>query len=91
MLYIQTTTQVVLAIATVLTLIVLFGYARDTEKIAKNSYEQIESSLKPFVALVEREPSHSSNWSIKNIGKGPALNIPAQRQRLGVSRTPLTD
>lgn len=72
---IQTITQVVLAIATVATLIVLIGYAKDTKKIAKNSFQQIESSLQPFVALVEREPGHSSNWSIKNIGKGPALNI----------------
>ena len=75
-------TQVVLAVATVVlagatvwTLRVLIGYASDTKKIAKNSFEQIESSLKPLVALVERKPGHDSNWSIKNVGKGPALNI----------------
>lgn len=72
---IQTITQVVLTAATVATFIVLIFYARDTRKIAKNSFEQIESSLKPFVALVEREPGHSSKWSIKNLGKGAALNI----------------
>ncbi|MGB8496076.1 MAG: hypothetical protein WCE53_16880 [Candidatus Acidiferrum sp.] len=76
MLCIQTITQVVLALVTMGALIVLIGYARDTKTIAKNGSEQIESSLLPFIALVEREESgHSSNWAIKNLGKGPALNI----------------
>jgi hypothetical protein len=74
---IQTATQVVLTLATIGTLIVLIGYAKDTKTIARNSSEQIEGSLLPFVALVEREDSasHSSHWAIKNLGRGPALNI----------------
>jgi hypothetical protein len=77
MLCVQTTTQVVLTLATVGTLIVLIGYARDTKIIAKNSNEQVENSLIPFVALIEKEAGrgYSSNWAIKNLGKGPALNI----------------
>jgi hypothetical protein len=74
-------TQEALAIATVGTLVVLIKYAIDTNRIAKNSSEQIESSQKPIIALVEREPGHSSRRAIKNLGKGPALNIRYSRHQ----------
>jgi len=64
-----------LVVMTFLTLIVLKRYAADTKTIAENSSRQVESSQMPFIALVQREPGHSSNWAIKNQGFGPAINI----------------
>jgi hypothetical protein len=79
MLCIQTAAQILLALTTAWTLWVLIGYARDTKSIAKNSSEQVENALIPFVALIEKEPGHSSRWSIKNQGKGPATNVSYKR------------
>jgi len=81
--YLQATSQILLTLATIGTLIVLIRYAKDTKTIAKNSSEQIEFSFIPFIDLVEREPGHSSNWAIKNLGKGPALNVSYSRRASG--------
>jgi hypothetical protein len=47
---------VVLALLTAWTLCVLWGYARDTKRIAETSNEQLESSQTPFIVLVKGEP-----------------------------------
>jgi hypothetical protein len=79
MLWVQTIAQVILAFITGWTLRVLIGYAADTKAIAKNSSEQIESSQLPFIALVESGERGDTPWAIKNLGKGPALNVSYSR------------
>ncbi len=74
--WIQATAEVVLAVVTTYTLIVLRRYAADTKKIAENSTKQIENAQMPFVALVmNTDPSRHGNWAIRNQGTGTAVNI----------------
>jgi hypothetical protein len=74
---IQAISEIVLAVVTSLTLIVLSVYTFFTYKIAKNSTRQIENSQMPFVALIMKtdESRFSGNWAIKNQGAGAAINI----------------
>jgi hypothetical protein len=75
--WVEAGAAVALALLTLLTLIVLKGYADDTETIAKASVEQIENSQKPFVALALRkqEAEFPGGWVVVNIGFGPAVNV----------------
>jgi len=55
---------------------VLIKYAVDTNKIAKNSTQQLENSRMPFIALVmKKDDERYSGWAIKNLGFGTAINI----------------
>jgi hypothetical protein len=74
--WIQAITSIILALATIATLIVLLVYAADTKKMAKNSAEQLEVSQMPFLALVEQtDPGRLTRWVIQNLGLGTAVNI----------------
>jgi len=58
------------------TLCVLWGYARDTKRIADDSATQVERAQMPFLALGMRERDESSpGWILENQGFGPAINI----------------
>jgi hypothetical protein len=81
--WIQAGTSIALCILTVLTLIVLCIYARDTHKIAKTSVEQLNNSQMPFLALRRTGQQSSSNrriadWCIENQGNSAAINITAE-------------
>jgi hypothetical protein len=68
----------ILVVLTALTLIVLYGYAKDTKRIAKTGIEQLEKLQMPFVSLLAKpaEPNrHGGGWAIENQGTGPAINI----------------
>jgi hypothetical protein len=68
---------VCLVILTLLTLIVLKGYAEDTNKIANAGVLQLENSQMPFLAVAMREgtPAQEGGWEIENQGFGAAINI----------------
>ena len=53
--WIQAISELWLALVTSVTLYVLWGYAKDTKVIAKNSSEQIEYSQRPFLAVAMRQ------------------------------------
>ena len=63
---------VALAGLTLVTLIVLCVYARDTKKIARASVEQLENSQMPFITLSEQSDNISK---LQNQGVGVALNV----------------
>jgi len=76
--WIEACAAVALAVLTLITLLVLKGYADDTKTIAKNGKQEIENSQMPFIAVVERNRQYDSSdgrWKIKNQGFGPAINI----------------
>ena len=66
------------------TLVILYGYARDTKTIAEKSVEQVENAQMPFLALVSKEadvrPHFTGGWVLENQGSGAALNIRHSRQ-----------
>ena len=69
--------ECVLAILTFLTLMVLWGYARGTKKIANASVLQTENSQMPFLSVVQEGniPGQVRGWCVSNQGFGPAMNI----------------
>jgi hypothetical protein len=75
--WIQAISELWLALVTSVTLYVLWGYAKDTKVIAKNSSEQIEYSQRPFLAVAMRQGTEMGpgGWVIENQGFGPAVNI----------------
>ena len=72
---IQGLAAVAIVLLTLLTLIVLFGYARDTKRIARASIAQLENAQMPFVNVVQNDLPPHSGWQLRNQGFGPALNI----------------
>jgi hypothetical protein len=67
---------VILALLTAWTLCVLWGYARDTKRIAETSNEQLESSQTPFIVLVKGELRVKTiAYRLENQGSGPAINV----------------
>ena len=70
--WIQAIATVGIAGLTLLTLIVLNGYAKDTKRIANSSVDQIENSQMPFLALI-RTPE--KDWLVANQGYGAAINV----------------
>jgi hypothetical protein len=93
--WVQAIADFVLALVTSITLWVVIKYAGDTKTIAENSSVQIENAQMPFVAIVMlTDPERTSNWAIKNQGRGTALNIHYTRylpDKLAISQwmTPL--
>jgi len=75
--WIQALAAICLVILTLLTLIVLKGYAADTKTIADTSVSQTENSQMPFLAVAMREGDQNAQggWIVENQGFGPALNI----------------
>jgi len=78
--WIEASCAVVMVGLTGLTLAVLRAYAADTKKIAKLTAEQIESGQRPFLTLEFPEGmngprEHRDQGSVRNRGKGTALNI----------------
>jgi hypothetical protein len=79
----QAITSVLLVFLTGATLYVLWGYAKDTKRIAEDSAAQVERAQMPFLAVVQRltpaVSSHPDNWFIENQGFGTAINITRSR------------
>jgi len=76
--WIQALAAVGLVILTGLTLIVLWGYAKDTRTIARTGTAHIEMIDRPFVALLAKPAElnrHGGGWAIENQGNGTAMNI----------------
>jgi hypothetical protein len=75
--WIQALDAICLVILTLLTLIILRGYAADTKTIADTSVSQTENSQMPFLAVAMREGDGNAQggWTVENQGFGPALNI----------------
>jgi hypothetical protein len=75
--WVQAGAESALTVLTLLTLIVLKGYADDTKIIAKESVAQTENAQRPFLTLVlcEGRVGIVNGWNIQNQGFGPALNI----------------
>ncbi|PYX33187.1 MAG: hypothetical protein DMG77_00775 [Acidobacteria bacterium] len=76
--WIQALAAVCLVILTLLTLIVLKGYAADTNTIAQASVSQLENSQMPFLAVAFGD-QEGGGWGIYNQGFGPAINISYSR------------
>jgi hypothetical protein len=76
---IQAIAAVTMVILSGATLVILYGYARDTKTIAEKSVEQVENAQMPFLALVSKEadvrPHITGGWVLENQGSGAALNI----------------
>jgi hypothetical protein len=66
-----------IVILTLLTLIVLLGYARDTKRIAQASVDQLDNAQMPFLAVRQEEnvAGQVAGWVLDNQGSGPAINI----------------
>ena len=64
-----------IASLTLLTLLYLRSYVRDTSKLASIASDQLESSQQPFVAFYfSTDPKDRTRILLKNVGSGPALN-----------------
>jgi len=75
---IQAIASALMVLLTGATLYVLWGYARNTERIGKDSATQVERSQMPFpaVGMWERGENHAQGgWILENQGFGPAINI----------------
>jgi hypothetical protein len=70
--WLQAVSSVLLVLVTGATLYVLYGYAKDTKRIADDSATQVERSQMPFLAAASEEPD---GWFLENQGFGPALNV----------------
>ena len=70
---------------TLLTLIVLKGYADDTKTIANASVSQLEHSQMPFLAVRQEPnvPNQVGGWVLENQGYGPAINVSYHYQHHG--------
>src|SRR2546421_3802281 len=75
--WIQAGAAIGIVALTLLTLIVLKKYARDTKTIADASVSQLKHSQMPFLAIVMRPSTKESDggWGIQNQGFGPAINV----------------
>lgn len=87
--WVQAISSLTLVLLTVVTLLVLFQYARDTHSLARSTAEQLKNAQAPFLALVriEKDNPHRAGslasfapptyyqWSIENQGNGSAINI----------------
>jgi hypothetical protein len=77
--WIEAVAAFAVAVLTLLTLIVLKGYAADTKTIANASVSQTENAQKPFLALVSKPENvvqrFPGGWALENQGFGTALNI----------------
>jgi hypothetical protein len=74
--------QTVLSFATlgvgIVTLVILFRYARDTSALAKTAVEQVEQGYIPYLTLHGQwTPGSHSYPFVINHGKGPATNVRA--------------
>jgi hypothetical protein len=76
--WIEALSAFTVALPTLLTLIVLKGYAADTKTIANASVLQAENAQKPFLVLLlkpQEVGKHAGGWALENQGFGPAMNI----------------
>lgn len=83
--WLQSVTSLLLVLLTGATLAVLYGYAKDTKRIANDSSTQVERSQMPFLIVVMREGDQNvrSGWILENQGFGPALNVTFSDYREG--------
>lgn len=49
-------------------------YTYETYLLRKAAQEERSDSIKPVV-LFDKEPAHLYGWTVRNVGKGPALNV----------------
>lgn len=62
-------------LVSVVTLVFLVSYVRATRRIASASLEQVEASFRPAIAVESGPGGISASPLLKNIGKGPAMEI----------------
>lgn len=81
----QTILSALLVLLTGATLVVLYGYAKDTRRIADDSSTQVERSQMPFLSITMREndANGQGGWILQNQGFGPALNVAFSDYRNG--------
>jgi hypothetical protein len=66
----------VLALVTFLTLVKVWGYARDTKRLVELTERQSEAAIAPFLAIIRNKSDLTDKgYSFKNQGRGPALNV----------------
>src|SRR6266496_2931479 len=73
--WIQSVAAVCIVLLTLLTLVVLYGYAADTKRIAQASIEQLTNAQIPFLNVVQSDLPPHSGWKLRNQGFGTALNV----------------
>jgi len=73
--FFQTESSAIQAIVAILGFVVLCKYAWDTREIARATVQQSRAALLPFLTITVVRKEEQTEWHIKNLGSGPALNI----------------